>query len=158
MRLIIIILTICLFCACKKNKIEQENHQDKSYTNVDKVITMNSISDYDSLTLIVSKKGDTIAFKELYFYLMDTNESGRTDSLMKYSKLMVEKYNYKEAYVIYLKSFSEKYNINFDGVNYNLISLTNSNLEVNMEAKEWLKKMLNDKVITQKQFESIKNN
>ena len=139
MKYIIITLAFLFVVSCqKKNKLHELNENDK-------VITMNSISDYDSIIHNVKLKGDTLAYNELYYYLMDSNEQDRTDTLMYYSQIMAEKYDYKVAYFYYLVALCEKNNILFKDANYSTINFASVNRLSREQIENWLKKNVRKK-------------
>lgn len=146
--IITIVFISALFSCQKKDALSKSEKHDK-------VITMNSISNYDSIVNLVKIKGDTLAYDELFFYLMDSNEKDRTDTVMYYSKMMAEKYDYKEAYKRYFNAFSEKYKINMDVDNYSTLNMSSLKKAQKKQAEDWLGKMLEKKIITQEQYNSI---
>ena len=78
-----IIFVLLVFPCCKK-KIQ----------GGEKVFTMNQITDnYDSLINRVKIKGDTNAYDELFYGFMDSNKSERTDSVLRYSRIMAGNFN-----------------------------------------------------------------
>jgi len=125
--------------------------------NQDEVITMNSLSgDYDSIVHRVKNFGDKDAYSELFYHLKDSNFTARTDTLMVYSKIMAEKYHDEGAYIDYLDALTEKYNVEKDIGNYSTIDI--SKLEPIKKEKviNWLNKMLQNKIISQKEFNEVK--
>lgn len=139
-----------IFCSCK------DTHTvDK--TNSEKVITISQITtNYNTLIKRVVDKGDIDSYDELFYGFMDANKIEQTDSVMKYSKIMAEKYNYEKAYYDYLKAFFEKYDLKIDYSNYGTIDLTKFKKNQEIQAENWLQKMLNNKLITKAQYDSIK--
>ncbi len=137
--------------SCEKNeKIDLPENQDE-------VITMNSLSgDYDSIVNRVKNFGDKDAYSELFYSFKDSNFAERTDSLMVYSKIMAEKYHDERAYIDYLDALTEKYNVEKDIGNYSTIDI--SKLDPNEKEKviNWLNKMLQNKIISQKEFNEVK--
>ncbi|WP_125349382.1 MULTISPECIES: hypothetical protein [Empedobacter] len=118
---------------------------------------MNSISDnYDSITTKVKKLGDEEAYSELFYHLKDSNFEGRTDSLMVYSKIMAEKYHFEKAYIDYLDAITEKYGIENDIGNYSTINLSQLKSKEKQEIIDWLSKMVEKGIITEKQFQEVK--
>lgn len=150
MKYTVIMIVFLLVFSCQNN--DKLNKLEKS----DKVITTNSLSDYDSIIYSVKSKGDTLAYNELYYYLMDSNEADRTDTLMYYSKIMAEKYNYELAYFYYFTALCEKNNIPFKDENYSTINTVSMNKNSREQMENWLKKMLERKVITKQQYDSVK--
>lgn len=118
---------------------------------------MNQISmDYETLINNVKFKGDTLAYDELFYHLMDSDEISRTDTLMYYAKIMTEKYNYEKAYNDYFKALCEKYSIYVDYSNYSSINISSLDKSSKKEIEDWLKKMLEKNVITKVQYGSVK--
>jgi len=146
---VIIIVVLSVFSCQKKSRLRELEKKDK-------IITMNSVSDYDSIIHSVKLKGDTLAYNELYYYLMDSNKKDRTDTLMYYSQIMAEKYKYDLAYFYYLTALCEKYDIPFKDANYSAINITSMDKLSRKEVENWLNKMLEKKIITQEQYDSVK--
>jgi hypothetical protein len=120
------------------------------------VVTINHLStNYDTLVYKV-KNGDRDSYDELFYSFMDANEAERTDSLMIYSKIMAEKFNYEKAYYDYFKALCEKYGINVDFSDYSNINIKSMNESEKNQANDWLRKMLKKQIITQKQYDSVK--
>ncbi|MCA6069223.1 hypothetical protein JI747_018815 [Chryseobacterium sp. RG1] len=151
MKYTVIIIVFLFVGSCQKKDALPELEK-----NEEKIITMNSVSNYDSIIRSVKLKGDTLAYNELYYYLMDSNKNDRTDTLMYYSQIMAEKYNYDLAYFYYLTALCEKYNISFKDANYSAINITSMNKLSKKEIENWLNKMLEKKVITKEQYNSVK--
>ncbi|KFF10108.1 hypothetical protein IW15_21455 [Chryseobacterium soli] len=105
---------------------------------------------------LVKGKGDTIAYSKLFYFLMDSNKEGRTDTLIYYSKIMAEDFNNEGAYLDYFKAICEKYDINVDFGNYSSIDISPMNKFSKEKAENWLKKMLAKKIITKEQYDAIK--
>ena len=147
---IIYLLLIFGFFSCKKNIIQKDLNQEE-------IITMNQTSsDYDTLTNRVKKKGDANSYDELFYSFMDSNEGEQTDSLLIYLRIMAEKYNYDRAYFDYFEALCRKHDVDVDYSNYSNINISKMN-EVNKKhALEWLNKMLKNKIILEKEFDSIK--
>lgn len=124
--------------------------------NQDDVITMNSISNYDSISNQVKTKGDTLAYNKLFYFLMDSNKEDRTDTLMYYSKIMADKFTYERAYFDYFKALCEKNNIEADVGNYSSIDISSMDKPSKEKAEKWLKKMLEKNIISKEQFDLIK--
>lgn len=142
----LIAFVFCTLSCSERKKYEPIREKGKSISQIS--------SDYDSLIYRVKFKGDSIAFEELYYGYLDSGLDYRTDSLMYYSNIMAEKYNYPDAYIIYFDAFLMKNNIFFDGFrNLNLSSLSIKNRE---KAKEHLDIMLRKKIISKKDYDSIK--
>ena len=150
----IYVVTI-FFYGCQQNtkstsKVEVQNKGE--------VKSISAVSNRDSIVNLVKTKGDTLAYYELFYFLMDSNESDRTDTLMYYSKIMAEKYEYKVAYIHYLKGFAEKHktgswNMDEDYSKFDISHLTEAEKK---EIGDWLKKMLAKKIINKEQYNSIK--
>ncbi|MDM1521959.1 hypothetical protein NZD85_02100 [Empedobacter stercoris] len=144
-------IIIFLLFSCKKenNIVAPVIHEN--------VITMNSISDnYDSITTKVKKLGDEDAYSELFYHLKDSNFEGRTDSLMIYSKIMAEKYHFEKAYIDYLDAVTEKHGIENNIGNYSTINLSQLKSKEKQEIIDWLSKMVEKGIITEKQFQEVK--
>lgn len=145
------ILILIFIISCQK---KQKNDKIK---NNDTVVTMSQITtNYDSLVKRVKYKGNINAYDELFYGFMDSNEAERTDSTMIYSKIMAEKYNYEKAFFDYFKALCEKYNIDVDFSNFSTINISLMNNSSKLQAEDWLKKMLEKKIITQQQYNSVK--
>lgn len=150
MKVIVILIFTILLSSCQEKKTF-----DKSISH-DSIVTMSNISNYDSITKLVKAKGDTLAYDKLYYFLMDSNKDDRTDTLMYYSKIMADKYNNEVAYFYYLTALCEKYNIPFSDGDYSTINISSMNKYSKRQAEEWLKKMLEKKIINQEQYNSVK--
>lgn len=149
-RLVTIIGFCILVFSCKKSQTNTE------FDINEKVITMNAVSNYDSIVNVVKTKGDTTAYDELFYYLMDSNESDRIDTTIYYSKIMAEKYHFHDAYEHYLNALLEKYNINYDSDNYTTLDISSLKATDKKQIETWLKKMLEIKIITQEEYKSVK--
>ncbi len=156
------LLLITLFflsssCHNRENKKNvKEIKIEKSSNSIDSTRSISSsFSDYDSLSK-QSLNGNRDAYDEIFYIFMDSNKESRTDSLMIYSKILAEKYDYKRAYFDYFKAFCEKLDINVDFSNYASIDISSMDKSSKKQAKEWLKKMLEKKVISQDQYNSVK--
>ena len=147
---IIAILMILILMSCKKDE------KFDSTVNQEEVITMNSLySDYDSIVNRVKNFGDEEAYSELFYHLKDSDFESRTDTLMFYSKIMAEKYNYENAYIDYLDATTEKFKIEKDLSNYSTINLTKLQPNDKNQVINWLSKMVEKKIITQNQFDKV---
>jgi hypothetical protein len=143
--LVIFILLSCVSCK-KRAGIENEEQ-----------FSMNQIrTNYDSLIYYVTIKGDTNAYEELYYGFVDSSKSERTDSVLRYSKVMALNFNYERAYFDYLKALCEKYNVNDSSANLAELDLTNLDAASKEVVVDWLNQMLNDNVITRNEFSSVK--
>ncbi len=147
---ILLILSLHLISCEKNEKFDLPENQDK-------VITMNSLSgDYDSIVNRVKNFGDKEAYSELFYYLKDSNFAERTDTLMIYSKIMAEKHNNENAYIDYLDAITEKYNVKKDLGNYSTIDISKLEPKEKKQITNWLNKMLQNKIISQKEFNEVK--
>jgi hypothetical protein len=134
---------------------------DKKTSNEDKVpfetedaVSMNQITtNYDTLIRNVTIKGDTNAYDELFYGFVDANKIERTDSVLRYSKIMATDFHYERAYWDYLRALCEKNQIEFDEL-YNL-DLTKSEEKSKKTIVEWLDKMLANKIITKEEFDTV---
>lgn len=149
MKYSILILIVIISC--------QKKQKNDAIKNNDTVVTMSQITtNYDSLVQRVKYKGNIDAYDELFYGFMDSNEAERTDSTMIYSKIMAEKYNYEKAFYDYFKALCEKYNIDVDFSDFSTINISLLNKSSKRQAEDWLKKMLEKKIITQQQYNSVK--
>src|SRR6187399_742351 len=82
-------------------------------------------SNYDSLIYDVKVNGDTNAYDELYYGFMDANEIERTDSVLRYSKIMATNFRYEKAYYDYLTALCKKNGIDTDFYPLSKLDLTN---------------------------------
>jgi hypothetical protein len=151
MKILIALIISLLVVSCKEKVTPPV-----SPINQDEVFTMSHISNYDSISKLVKTKGDLNAYDELFYFLMDSNKEDRTDTLMYYSKIMSEKFNSERAYLDYFKALCEKYNINVDLSNYSSVDISSIDMSAKKKAENWLKKMLEKKIITQEQYDSVK--
>lgn len=119
------------------------------------VITMNYISNYDSIVNRVELHGDIEAYSELFYNLKDSNFEGRTDTLMYYSRIMAEKYNYEKAYIDYLDAITEKYGIKYNIGDYSSIDISTLNMKEKGEIIIWLDKMLVRNIISVNQYKEV---
>jgi len=146
---IILLSLLIISCKEKVDSVEPPINQDD-------VITMSSISNYDSIANLVKIKGDTLAYSELFYHLKDSDKISRTDTLMYYSEIMAEKFNNEQAYLDYFKALCEKYDIEIDFGNYSSINISSMDESSKQKAENWLNKMLEKKIISTEQFDSIK--
>jgi hypothetical protein len=150
MKIIITYLTFLILVSCSQAKKTDELNKKEN------IITMNQItSNYDSLTNNVKNKGDKDSYNELFYSFMDSNISERTDSLMIYSKIMAQEYNYNKAYFDYFKALCEKNKIYVDFSNYGDIDISKLNDSTKTKAINWLNMMLVNKVISQDDYDKI---
>jgi len=156
MKKIITFILILNFISCNKSeKNETKINLDLSQKQSE-IIIMNSISqDYDSIINRVKVHGDKEAYSELFYHLKDTNFEGRTDTLMFYSKTMALKFNYEKAYIDYLDAVTEKYKIEKNISDYSTINLSNLKTTEKNEIIEWLKIMLENKIISNIQYDEV---
>ena len=153
-----------ILTGCQKNKKNDEPKVDKEVYNTkdepeadEDIFTMNQITtNYDTLINRVKNKGDIDSYDEMFYSFMDANETERTDSVMKYSKVMAEKYNYDKAYLDYFVALCEKNNIKVDYSNYSTIDITSLEEKSKVEAIKWLNLMRNRKIISPENYNAIK--
>ena len=156
MKKIITFILILNFISCNKSEKNETNINLDLTQNQSEIITMNSISqDYDSIINRVKVYGDKEAYSELFYHLKDTNFEGRTDTLMFYSKIMALKFNYEKAYIDYLDAVTEKYKIEKNIDDYSTINLSNLKTTEKNEIIEWLKIMLENKIISNIQYDEV---
>lgn len=137
------------------NSCQKKETFDKPM-NQDEVITMNQINtDYDTLVNRVKFGGNSDAYDELFYSFMDSNKAERTDSLMIYSKIMAEQYGYEKAYIDYITALCEKNNMKFDFSDFSTINISLMDNSSKEKAEDWLNKMLEKKIITQEQYNSV---
>lgn len=160
---IIYFLILFSFLSCKEekeNKIDTTNkvsNSAKSKINQEQAVSISQFTtDYTTLINNVRKKGDIDSYDELFYGFMDSNKAERTDSLMIYSKIMAVQYNYEKAYIDYITALCEKNNIKFEYSNFSSINILLMDKTSKLQAEDWLKKMLEKKVITQEQYNSVK--
>ena len=147
----ILLISFCFIVSCKKREL----HVIKE--NINDTITISQVtSDYDSLRYKVKVKGDSDAYDELFYGLMDSNEAGRTDSVMYYSKIMAMKFKNEKAYFDYFEAFCEKNKLDVDYHDFSKIDLNGLDITTKKEAISWLTTMLEEKIITKKEFDIIK--
>lgn len=145
-----IIILISIISCQKKQKFDTVKDSDT-------VVTMSqSTTDYDTLTKRVKYKGEIEAYDELFTSFMDSNESERTDSLMIYSKIMAEKYNYRNAYFDYFDALLRKNEVAINYDNFYHVDISKIPSTSKKQAEDWLKRMLEKKIITQQQYDSVK--
>jgi hypothetical protein len=143
-KLLIAVLIIFLITSCRKK-------QESNLVSISQITT-----NYDTLIHRVKNQGNIEAYDELYYGFMDSNTAERTDSLMIYSRIMAEKFKYEKAYFDYFQAFGEKHNVKIDFGDYSTIDISKMDKVSRKEAKDWLKYMVCEKVMTQQQFDSIK--
>ncbi|WP_312992170.1 hypothetical protein [Chryseobacterium flavum] len=149
MKYSILILIFIISCQ-KKQKFDKVKDDDT-------VVTMSQIiTDYDTLIKKVKYKGDIDSYDELSTSFRDSNESERTDSIMKYSKIMAEKYNYENAYFDYFDALLRKNEVVINYDHFYHVDISKVSPTSKKQVEEWLKKMLEKKLITQQQYDSVK--
>lgn len=151
MKNLVILMLSLLLVSCKEKATPSTPP-----INQDQVFTMSSISNYDSITNLVKTKGDTLAYNELFYHLKDSDKTSRTDTLMYFSKIMAEEFNNEGAYLDYFTALCEKYDIECDFGNYSSIDISSMDKSSKQKAENWLNKMLEKKIISKEQFNSIK--
>lgn len=147
-----IIILICipfLLTSCHK-QIDSQKKDDEVFT-ISQITT-----NYDTLIKRVKKKGNKDAYDELFYGFKDSNKAGRTDSLMIYSEIMAEKFNYEKAYFDYFEAFGEKNDIKINFSDYSKIDISKLDKNTKKKAIDWLNNMLREKIIKVEQFDSIK--
>lgn len=159
---IIFILLVLFFVSCKKKETKdikevkiakQEN--DSSDIDQDEVVTMNAIrTNYDTLVNRVKKKGDEDAYLELFYDFKESAIEVRTDSVMVYAKIMALQHNYERGYYDYLQALYEKYNVDYS--DSSKIDISKLDKVSKKPIEDWLKLMLDKKIMTKKDFDAIK--
>ncbi len=145
-RKLLVIFFIFIFYSCN------------DLNNQKKIITISqTITKYDSLTYNVINKGDTNSYYEIYYGFMDANEMERTDSVLKYSYIMAEKFHYEKAYFDYLDAVTRKEKFQMDYLNFANNDFQKLKNETKKEIVIWLNKMLKRRIITIEQLNAIKN-
>jgi hypothetical protein len=145
-----VLIYLCLVSCSQAKKTNKVIYQKE-------VKTMNQISlSYDTLIYNVKYNGNIDCYDELYYSFMDSNKSERTDSLMIYSKIMAERYNYKKAYFDYFKALCEKQDIEVNYSDYKSINIRNMDESSKKIGVDWLKTMVESKIITNDKFNEIK--
>ena len=140
-QIFLMMMTIILGC----QKVKQE-----------KIVSINqNKSDYKNLIKQVKLKGDTIAYQEICYVFFDSNFEEKTDSMMYYSKIMVDKYKYKSAYFDYLDALCLKNNVSNENGHFK-IDIRNLKQSKKVDITSWLNKMLSEKIITKKQYDLVK--
>ena len=98
---------------------KKTSSEDKGFNETQDTVSMNQItSNYDTLIRNVTIKGDTNAYDELFYGLIELSPI-EVDSIIFYSRTMAEKFSYPRAYYDYLDVLCEKNEIEFDRL-YNL--------------------------------------
>jgi hypothetical protein len=144
----IMVVLICFSCK-KRNIIEK--------SSVGKAVSISQITtNYDTLIKRVVNKGDVDSYNELFYGFMDANQIERTDSIMKYSQIMAEKFNNENAYLDYFEALCRKYDLHVDYSDYSSIDISKMDKVSKKRALDWLNKMVKNKIITEKKFAEIK--
>jgi len=106
--------------------------------NKDEVRAISSmVTNYDTLIDKVKKHGDTDAYDELFYSFKDCCFDESTDSVMVYSKIMAEKYNYEKAYFDYFQAVCYKYSIDYS--NFPQTDISKMNKQAKQKTEDWLK-------------------
>lgn len=152
------VLLVFFLISCQEKKEIKNNHSPhKEENRPQKIITINQIAtNYDTLVYRIREKGDRDSYDELFYSLMESTKEEQTDSIMAFSEIMAEKYQYKRAYFDYFAALCRKYNIRVDYSDYGSISLLRMNPPIKKHAEDWLRKMIKNKLITEQQYDSIK--
>lgn len=158
---IVLVLLLFVFVSCKEKteqkieEIKQENKLDE--VSQDEVITMNTrTTNYDTLIYKIKSQGDQDSYDELFYSFMESTEEVRTDSVMFYSKIMAEKYHYERAYYDYFSAFCEKKNVEENYEDFSKINISKLDNISKKQAEDWLKLMLDRKLIAQENFNAVK--
>lgn len=152
-RILALIFLLCLF-SCKE-KVEQVQKEIPEEIDSEEVRTISTmVTDYDTLINRVKKRGDLDAYDELYYGFKDCCFRESTDSVMVYSKIMAEKFNYERAYSDYYSAFLEKYHIDYS--NFPQIDISKMDKKEKEKLENWFKVMIRKKLMTQQTFDSIK--
>lgn len=151
-----LVFLLCLSsCKEKIEKVKNQKEENSEGINQNEVRTISSLStNYDTLINRVKKHGDTDAYDELFYSFKDCCFDESTDSVMVYSKIMAEKFNYEKAYFDYYQAVLEKYGI--DNSNFAQIDISKMNKKEKMKLENWFKMMVQKKLITQQRLDSIK--
>lgn len=155
------ILLLLIFISCKE-KIEQKEEEVKKDNKLykvtqDDVITMNTITTpYDTLIHRIKNRGDRDSYDELFYSYMESPFEIRTDSTMFYAKIMAVKYNYERCYFDYFKALCEKYAVHEDYQDFSKIDISKMDKSSKKQAEDWLKLMLDKKLINQENFNAVK--
>lgn len=122
----------------------------------DDIVSISSLStNYDSLIELVVIKGDTNAYEELYYYYVESDNKERIDSILFYSRIMASNYNYERAYFDYLRVLCESNGLRNNFQSVTEINLSESDDVVKIQIKQWLTEMLEKKMISQEEFDSV---
>ncbi|UTN04819.1 ABC transporter permease [Flavobacterium bizetiae] len=159
---IIFILLMLFFVSCKKKETKDVKEvkiakQENDYSDIDQdeVVTMNAIrTNYDTLVNRVKKMGDEDAYLELFYDFKESAIEVRTDSVMVYAKIMALQHNYERGYYDYLQALYEKYNVDYS--DSSKIDISKLDKVSKKSIEDWLKLMLDKKIMTKKDFDAIK--
>ena len=155
--IILICIPFLLISCQKKKEIANSKKEIVIPKKDDEAFTISQIiTNYDTLIKRVKNKGNIDAYDELFYGFKDSYKTERTDSLMTYSKIMAEKFNYEKAYFDYFEAFGEKNDIKIDFSDYSKIDISKLEKNTKKQATDWLKNMVKEKIITIEQFDSIK--
>ncbi|MDP5197965.1 hypothetical protein [Flavobacterium sp. DG2-3] len=159
-RILSLVFLICLFsCKQKAEKVQVQKGVSKEVNlkeiDSEEVRTISTmVTDYDTLINRVKKRGDVEAYYELFYSFKDCCFRESTDSVMVYSKIMAEKFNYERAYWDYYSAFLEKYHIDYS--NFPQIDISKIDKKEKGKLENWFKMMIRKKLMTQQAFDSIK--
>ena len=161
-RKIIYLLVVLFFLSCKKKETKDikevkiaKQESDSRDVDQDEVVTMNAIrTNYDTLVNRVKKKGDEDAYLELFYDFKESAIEVRTDSVMVYAKIMALQHNYERGYYDYLQALYEKYNVDYS--DSSKIDISKLDKVSKKPIEDWLKLMLDKKIMTKKDFDAIK--
>lgn len=150
------------FVSCKKKETKDVKEvkiakQENDYSDIDQdeVVTMNAIrTNYDTLVNRVKKMGDEDAYLELFYDFKESAIEVRTDSVMVYAKIMALQHNYERGYYDYLQALYEKYNVDYS--DSSKIDISKLDKVSKKPIEDWLKLMLDKKIMTKKDFDAIK--
>jgi hypothetical protein len=146
-----LLISFLILISCQKNQKTEKSKAEEKVISISQITT-----NYDTLINRVKKSGNEDAYYELFYGFKDSNETERTDSLMIYSKIMAEKYNYEKAYFDYFEAFCEKNNMKVDFSNYSTININLLEKKSKKDVIEWLNLMLKRKIITEENYKAIK--
>jgi hypothetical protein len=92
----------------------------------ERVMSINgTTSSYNLLKMKVRAEGDTNSYNDLFYSLLETVDC--EDSVMYYSRIMAEKYNYKKAFFDYEYAFKRKLEIDLSHDRYNKLDVAKMN-------------------------------
>ena len=155
----LVLLLVFISCKEKTEPKEQETKKENKLeeVNQDDVITMNTMTtNYDTLVDRIKNHGDQDSYDELFYSFMETAAPVSTDSTMFYAKIMAEKYHYERAYYDYLSALCLKNNIQQNFEDFSKIDISKMDKSSKKQANDWLKLMLDRKLITQENFNAVK--